>query len=575
MTIKPTSQTTREYLSILHSENCTKRQITVRTLLTPNIFFYRISCPTTEGILSGSLADDRKLNKMLSSKDMLTYQKPNETVNQFLEMFGFQDEESGKLEDSKMFKGNDNLSVDSLVQSINPQNFINGLKQTPRKNSSAKIDYLLDELKSIVEEKRPTSKQNDVCREHYNKICQKIYNSEIDKYNTFQYYRVPTDDNLEQEIASLASNLSDNTGEKKQRETVEVTTTNAENEPALEPSDSSETLCEIKDTEEDDNSDSEDVIIDYQRREQRNKSSSSNTASESGVDSIYEIPYYENRHYFASNNYNSFNSSEDSGVIKSFDRYNHDYDCSNRQINLKEYVTRIWVDNEIKHPSISGESSDDKRSTHTISENKLYKMLTKYDLDKGNIVPEILINFYVRLAMDEETEEYAHYCAFSFPAVVMTLGRNNWHLLKKAYQMLAGKRPWKVRRTIASGIHEVAMILGDELSGRDLVPIYEGFIKDLDEVRIGALKNLAAFLEVVKPEHRTPILVKLGAFLPTDTVYNWRYRKVLADQLSEVILLFKPCNVAYNIAPVALQLLHDKVAAVRKAAIELVSRIPV
>ena len=40
------------------------------------------------------------------------------------------------------------------------------------------------------------------------------------------------------------------------------------------------------------------------------------------------------------------------------------------------------------------------------------------------------------------------------------------------------------------------MILGEDLATEDLVPVFSGFIKDLDEVRIGALKHLADFLKV-------------------------------------------------------------------------------
>ena len=55
---------------------------------------------------------------------------------------------------------------------------------------------------------------------------------------------------------------------------------------------------------------------------------------------------------------------------------------------------------------------------------------------------------------------------------------------------------WKVRRTLAFSIHELAVILGEEITHRDLVPVFDGFLKDLDEVRIGILRHLADFLRV-------------------------------------------------------------------------------
>lgn len=53
-----------------------------------------------------------------------------------------------------------------------------------------------------------------------------------------------------------------------------------------------------------------------------------------------------------------------------------------------------------------------------------------------------------------------------------------------------------MRRTLAFSIHELAVILGDQLTAADLVPIFNGFLKDLDEVRIGVLKHLYDFLKV-------------------------------------------------------------------------------
>ena len=55
---------------------------------------------------------------------------------------------------------------------------------------------------------------------------------------------------------------------------------------------------------------------------------------------------------------------------------------------------------------------------------------------------------------------------------------------------------WKVRRTLAFSIHELALILGDQLTAADLVPVFNGFLKDLDEVRVGVLKHLYHFLKV-------------------------------------------------------------------------------
>lgn len=199
---------------------------------------------------------------------------------------------------------------------------------------------------------------------------------------------------------------------------------------------------------------------------------------------------------------------------------------------------------------------------------------SKNEQDVQQIVPQELINQFVAMADSEQstdTGEISHHCAFSFPAVTLTLGKENWPYLREAYQSLSTAKQWKIRRTLASSIHEIALILGEELTVSDLMPIYDGFIKDLDEVRIGVLKHLATFLKILKPTNRCQYLPRLGDFLATDNEWNWRFREELAIQLLEAVTLFNPNDVAQSIAPLSLQLLVDKVAAVRSIALELVN----
>ena len=190
------------------------------------------------------------------------------------------------------------------------------------------------------------------------------------------------------------------------------------------------------------------------------------------------------------------------------------------------------------------------------------------------IVPQFLIDFFVSMADPRAISignEISHHCAFSFPAVALTLGRENWPLLKQAYEELADAREYRVRRTMASSIHELARILGEELAGRDLVPIYDLIIKDLDEVRIGALKHLSSFLKVLSRQDRYLLLPRLVSFITVETDRNWRFREEVASRLLETVELFSPKNVSEHIAPLSLPLLVDKVAAVRHMALALVS----
>lgn len=116
------------------------------------------------------------------------------------------------------------------------------------------------------------------------------------------------------------------------------------------------------------------------------------------------------------------------------------------------------------------------------------------------IVPQLLIDHFISMAdpsiAQDIDDNIAYHCAYSLPAVALTLGSVNSHLLKETVGTLAANMQYKVRHTLASSLHELAIIWGSDIASNDLAPIFNEFIKDLDEVRIGVLKNLAQFLRV-------------------------------------------------------------------------------
>jgi len=194
-----------------------------------------------------------------------------------------------------------------------------------------------------------------------------------------------------------------------------------------------------------------------------------------------------------------------------------------------------------------------------------------------DIVPKTLLEHYISMTdpMRAETvdNEITRHCAYSLPAVALTLGRRNWPVLKDTYETLAGDMHWKVRRTLAFSIHELAVILGEELAQSDLVPVFNGFIKDLDEVRIGVLKHLAHFLRLLRPQNRRDYLHRMDEFLRTDNENNWRFRLELATQLSDMIDLFSPQDCQTFLAPIALALMGDKVVHIRRTCYTLVCQL--
>ncbi|KAM4028020.1 serine/threonine-protein phosphatase 4 regulatory subunit 1 isoform 2-T2 [Anomaloglossus baeobatrachus] len=192
-----------------------------------------------------------------------------------------------------------------------------------------------------------------------------------------------------------------------------------------------------------------------------------------------------------------------------------------------------------------------------------------------DVVPQALLDQYLSMTDPSRAQtvdtEIAKHCAYSIPGVALTLGRQNWHCLRDTYETLAADMQWKVRRTLAFSIHELALILGDSLTAADLLPIFNGFLKDLDEVRIGVLKHLYDFLKLLQSDKRREYLYQLQEFLVTDNCRNWRFRAELAEQLVLLLELYSARDIFDYLLPIALTLCGDKVSSVRWISFKLVS----
>ncbi|CAG2167895.1 unnamed protein product [Oppiella nova] len=192
-----------------------------------------------------------------------------------------------------------------------------------------------------------------------------------------------------------------------------------------------------------------------------------------------------------------------------------------------------------------------------------------------DIIPNDLLEHYLSMTNPIHYQtvdpDLCHHCAYSLPAVALTLGRKNWSCLRETYELLAAEMQWKVRWTLASSLHQMSNILGSELTTRDLLPIFLSFMKDLDEVRFGILQNLAPFLKLLLRPQQQGILPKISEFLKMDNNKNWRFRHTLAQQIVELAHIYTASEIKEYLLPIGLVLLNDKVSEVRLAAIRLIS----
>uniref|UniRef100_A0AAQ5ZHM7 Putative WW-binding domain-containing protein n=1 Tax=Amphiprion ocellaris TaxID=80972 RepID=A0AAQ5ZHM7_AMPOC len=228
-------------------------------------------------------------------------------------------------------------------------------------------------------------------------------------------------------------------------------------------------------------------------------------------------------------------------------------------------------------PEVEPENNADSPSVESRSEDSSHSPVSEDKPKIQNVIPQQLLDQYLSMTDPARAQtvdtEIAKHCAFSLPGVALTLGRQNWHCLKDTYETLATDVQWKVRRTLAFSIHELAVILGDQLTAADLVPIFNGFLKDLDEVRIGVLKHLYDFLKLLHADKRREYLYQLQEFMVTDNSRNWRFRYELAEQLILIIELYSHYDVYDYLRQIALTLCSDKVSEVRWISYKLVVEI--
>uniref|UniRef100_A0A8I5N4N7 Putative WW-binding domain-containing protein n=1 Tax=Papio anubis TaxID=9555 RepID=A0A8I5N4N7_PAPAN len=227
--------------------------------------------------------------------------------------------------------------------------------------------------------------------------------------------------------------------------------------------------------------------------------------------------------------------------------------------------------NEVSISDPSSASDNQITLSASSSQNELFVARI---LQSTDIIPQPLLDQYVSMTDPARAQtvdtDIAKHCAYSLPGVALTLGRQNWHCLKDTYETLASDVQWKVRRTLAFSIHELAVILGDQLTAADLVPIFNGFLKDLDEVRIGVLKHLYDFLKLLHEDKRRDYLYQLQEFVVTDNSRNWRFRYELAEQLILILELYSPSDVYDYLMHIALKLCADQVSEVRWISFKLV-----
>jgi serine/threonine-protein phosphatase 4 regulatory subunit 1 len=166
------------------------------------------------------------------------------------------------------------------------------------------------------------------------------------------------------------------------------------------------------------------------------------------------------------------------------------------------------------------------------------------------LVSKELVAYYANIPTMSSAivdQEVNYHAAFNLPAVLTTIGRDRWDELLPCFSALMKDQKYPVRRTLAYSLHELAALLGPDLTEASLLPALDSFLRDLDEVRYGVLKNFALILRCISPTKRVAYLEVLWMVQRQNE--NWRWRLLWAKQLGAFAKLFSAETTVTDIMP--------------------------
>ena len=161
--------------------------------------------------------------------------------------------------------------------------------------------------------------------------------------------------------------------------------------------------------------------------------------------------------------------------------------------------------------------------------------------------------------------------AYNLPAVILTLGADQWSRLKLAHAELTRSDKVKARKSLAASLHEVAKIIGPEATRDDLLPAASRFVTDDDsEVRTAMFDNIDVFLSCLPQGGAEKMLWQLLSLWSSGSLRDWRLRERLALHIPSMAKQFLLEDEEGNLVSLMQLALADPISAVRDAGIHCV-----
>ena len=182
-----------------------------------------------------------------------------------------------------------------------------------------------------------------------------------------------------------------------------------------------------------------------------------------------------------------------------YKKENNDYD------KIAEYIKKLIL-------IIEKFVEDKKKKVRMFLIEKIGEIIKPLDKEE---LSEKLFDFYVKTLDEyysnednsinsENKTKINYYLAYNFPAVLFYYTVDYWTQLKSVYNMMCNDEDIYVRRSIISSFYEVSKILGDKITVKELLPLYDKFLenKQSSYTRKLAEENLPKILSILSKEIR-------------------------------------------------------------------------
>jgi serine/threonine-protein phosphatase 4 regulatory subunit 1 len=163
-------------------------------------------------------------------------------------------------------------------------------------------------------------------------------------------------------------------------------------------------------------------------------------------------------------------------------------------------------------------------------------------------------------------------CAFNFPAVTATLGRERWSELRDYYHFLSRDQHRKVRLTLGASLGEIAKIVGPDNAVLDVLPLWWNCVKHEDpdvRLKVVSAECLKVLLDALDKETKLTMMQGLKDVW-VENLTGWKEREALAGVVKDLVVDLGEDG--RDLWELILKALEDDVAIIREYAITAVGR---